>query len=73
MDLGKNLKAARMTANLTQVQLADKLGVRQKDISRWENGSISPGAESLRELCIALGASSDEILEIRRELENTEN
>ena len=37
MDLGGNIRTARKAAGLTQKQLADKLGIYQKDVSRWEN------------------------------------
>lgn len=49
------LTEARMAAGLTQTQLADKLGCRQKDISRWENGVRSPSLPYALALSDALG------------------
>lgn len=49
------LAAARMAAGLTQTQLADRIGCRQKDISRWENGVRSPSLPYALALSDALG------------------
>lgn len=46
---------ARMAAGLTQTQLADRLGCRQKDISRWEHGVRSPSLPYALALSDALG------------------
>lgn len=66
MNLGVNLKKARKAAGQTQKELAEQIGVYQKDISRWENGELTPSTERFREICIALGASADEILELEQ-------
>lgn len=42
--------AVREALNLTQVQLAGKLGVDSMTVSRWERGAIRPGADSLKAL-----------------------
>lgn len=64
MDFGANLKKAREKAGITQVQLAEKLNVRQMVISRWENGNRTPSAVTFGQICKAIGASADEILEL---------
>lgn len=66
MDLGSNLKKARQAAGMTQLELAEKLHVRQKDISRWESGTPSPSVVTFREICLILKASADEILELKQ-------
>ena len=38
-----NLKAAREARGLTQKQVADAIGVTNRDVSRWENGKVEPG------------------------------
>ena len=40
--ISEMLKDARRSANLTQEQLAEKIGVTGKSISRWENGNTLP-------------------------------
>lgn len=47
---------------LTQQQLADKLKVSFRSISKWENGTTYPNIEILRDLAIVLKVSVDEIL-----------
>lgn len=63
MNFHKNLKNARKDAGMTQQELADTIGVRQKDISRWENGDRTPGIVALADLCRALHVSADVLLE----------
>ena len=65
MDIGRNIINARKKAKLTQGELAQRLGVQQKDISRWESGAFTPGITHLREICKELEVSADEILELR--------
>lgn len=65
MDLGENIKRARKDAGVTQKELAEKLDVYQKDISRWENGERVPSALALAEICKVLNASADDILELK--------
>lgn len=64
MNLGGNIKRARKAAGLTQKELAGRLHVYQKDISRWENNELVPGALTLARICGELGASADEMLEL---------
>ena len=64
MNLGENLKEARKAAGITQKELAERLQVYQKDISRWETSKLTPSALTLREICQILGASADKILEL---------
>lgn len=65
MSLGENLKNARKAAGLTQKELADKLEVYAKDISRWENGERTPGVPALTKICKTLQVSADELLELK--------
>lgn len=63
MNLGENLQKARKAAAVTQKELAEHLGVYQKDISRWERNELTPSAVTLGKICTYLHASADEILE----------
>lgn len=59
--MGEKLRAARKAAGLTQVELAEKVGCMQKDISRWENGRPMT-AETLKKLANALGCGMDDLV-----------
>lgn len=49
VERGKRLKALRKRANLTQQQVADRLGTDKSSVSRWETGEVFP-REFLRQL-----------------------
>lgn len=63
MNFNKNLSIARKAAGFTQRELADTIGVYQKDIISWENGDSSPDVVALANICRALHVSSDALLE----------
>lgn len=52
--LGKKIKLARVGLDLTQAQLAQKIGAKQKSISRYEAGKSVPKVETLTKLARAL-------------------
>ena len=66
MSMGGNIRAARRAAGVTQVELAAKLGVNQKDVSRWEQGKQIPSTETLTKLCKFLDVSADNILGLKK-------
>ncbi len=45
VKIGKFLSELRREQELTQEQLAEKLGTSNKTISRWENGNYMPPVE----------------------------
>lgn len=48
--LREMIRDARRAAELTQVQLAEKIGVQQASVSRWERGESEPTVENIRRL-----------------------
>ena len=60
--MGEKLTAARQAAGMTQVQLAEKVGVQQRDISRWENGLREPGVLTVKKMAQALGCTMDDLV-----------
>ena len=40
--IGEEIRAARAAADLTQAQLAEKLGVTKNTVARWERGEMEP-------------------------------
>ena len=61
----------RVQKNLTQLQLAEKLGIADKAISKWEGGIAMCDTSLMLELCDILGISVNELLS--GEKINTEN
>jgi transcriptional regulator with XRE-family HTH domain len=55
MNFGLNLKLARTAAGMTQTELADKLGIAQKQLSRYERGEQTPSVEMAVRMADALG------------------
>mgnify|MGYP002361951964 FL=1 len=51
------IKQARTLAGFTQVQLAEKLGVRQHHISQWEHGKHEPKHSTIKRVCDVCGVS----------------
>ncbi len=53
--IGKFIAKLRKEKKLTQEQLAEKLGVTAKSVSRWENGVCLPDVSLFKDLCNILG------------------
>lgn len=47
---------------MTRGQLAEAIGCRVKDISRWENGHGEPGVLTVKKIAQVLGRSMDELV-----------
>lgn len=62
VDVGKIIKEARINKQMTQQQLADKLGVTDRAVSNWENGIRMPDYSLLSDLCLYLDLDINEIL-----------
>ena len=60
--MGEKLRAARQRAGMTQAQLAEAIGCKQKDVSRWEAGQIEPGVLTVKKMAQALGCSMDDLV-----------
>lgn len=67
MDLARQIKKARLAADLTQEMLAEQLGVSPQAVSKWECGSTSPDIYLLPALADALGISLDGLFSNTRE------
>jgi len=59
----ENLKTLRLSCNMTQIDLANKLGVSFKTISHWESGYSEPSLQLLIKLKEVLSTSFEELLE----------
>lgn len=65
-EIGKFIAKCRKEKNLTQIQLAEKLGVTDKSISRWENGKTMPDMSLYEPLCQILDIHISELLYAKR-------
>ena len=62
LKIGKFIAECRKQKNLTQMHLAEKLGITDKAISKWERGIAMPDSSIMLELCGILGISVNELL-----------
>ena len=60
--IGKFIAECRKEKNLTQMQLAEKLGITDKAISKWERGIAMPDTSIMLTLCDILGISVNQLL-----------
>jgi transcriptional regulator with XRE-family HTH domain len=60
--LGENLKEIRVSKNITQSELAEKLGADKSFVSNIENGKTNPTLSTITSLAKALGVSANELL-----------
>ena len=62
VKIGRFIAACRRRANLTQMQLAEKLNITDRAVSKWETGKAMPDTAIMLELCDILGISVNELL-----------
>ena len=58
----KNLKELRLTNNMTQTQVAEKLKTTQRKVSYWESGKIEPDLDTLISIAELFDVSIDELV-----------
>ena len=62
VKIGKFIAECRKKTNLTQMQLAEKLNITDRAISKWETGKSLPDSSIMLELCDVLGISVNDLL-----------
>jgi transcriptional regulator with XRE-family HTH domain len=60
--IGKFIASCRKKQKLTQEQLAEKLGITYKAVSKWETGKGLPDASIMKDLCCILKITVNELL-----------
>ena len=60
--IGKFIAECRKNKNLTQMQLAEKLNITDRAVSKWENGRALPDASIMLQLCEILGITVNDLL-----------
>ena len=62
IKIGKYIAGKRKELGMTQKQLAEKLGMSDKSVSKWERGVCLPDVSVYSDLCLILGISINEFL-----------
>ena len=60
--IGKKISALRKEGNMTQMELADRMGISFQAVSNWERGNSMPDISKLPELAEIFGTTVDELL-----------
>lgn len=62
--LSERIRNLRISRSMSQVELAEKLGVTKQSVSNWENDNIQPSIEMLVKISKALNVSTDSLLSL---------
>ena len=62
VKIGKFIAERRRQAGLTQMQLAERLSITDRAVSKWERGRAMPDSSIMLELCDLLGISVNDLL-----------
>ena len=62
VKIGKFIAECRKKQNLTQMQLAERLGITDRAVSKWETGRAMPDSSIMLALCDILGISTNDLL-----------
>lgn len=62
VKIGKFISECRKKQNITQVQLAEKLSITDRAISKWETGKSMPDSSLMLELCEILNITVTDLL-----------
>ncbi len=62
LNIGENIRRLRRNADITQEELAERMGVSYQSVSRWETGTTYPDMELLPSLAELFSVTVDELL-----------
>jgi transcriptional regulator with XRE-family HTH domain len=63
-DIGPRLRRYREAQNLSQKELAKRIGVSNSRVSNWEQGINRPDVDILADICTVLNISPSELLDV---------
>lgn len=66
IQIGRFIAACRKEKGMTQAQLAEKMGVSDRAVSKWETGKNMPDCAIMLDLCSELGISVNDLFNGRR-------
>ena len=61
IKIGRFIAECRKKQNLTQMQLAEKLNITDRAVSKWETGRSLPDSSIMIELCEILGITINDL------------
>lgn len=64
--LGATIAALRKGMGMTQLELAEKMGVTDKAVSKWERDLSVPDVHSIPKLAQILGVSVEELMQVKK-------
>ena len=67
--LGTMISELRKQHGMTQLELAEKMGVTDKAVSKWERDLSCPDINSIPNLAEILGVSVEELMQVKKEAE----
>ena len=67
--LGTMIAELRKQRGMTQLELAEKMGVTDKAVSKWERDLSCPNINSIPNLAEILGVSVEELMQVKKEAE----
>lgn len=71
--LGMMIASLRKENRMTQLELAEKLGVTDKAVSKWERNISFPDVNTLPKLAEVFDISVDELMQVKAESQNEKN
>lgn len=63
-EIGSRIRKFRKARNLSQKELAQRIGVSNGRVSNWEQGLNRPDADMIVDICMALTVSPSELLNV---------
>lgn len=69
--VANQIKTARKNKNMTQMDLADAMGVSYQAVSNWERGNSMPDISKIPEICQVLGLSFEELVGEKSQITRT--
>ena len=68
MTLGEKIKGLRKDTNITQEELAEKIGVSRQTVTKWESDLGMPDVENLKSIATLFNITIDELLDYKKEI-----
>ena len=76
LEIGKRIAECRRDKQLTQDELANRIGITAQALSQYERGIRYPDVAILKALCVSLGVSADYLMGLKdsriNEIDDTE-